>query len=347
MRSDSEFRSFYHSDLLPVLESLEAERKKLIKMLYFFGLVIVGVVILSIAISFFSDEPARPVVQQSPYQNNGGPQQVELKSPGTFNGIILMAAIGGLGYFFWFTPKTKDLKRRFKEDVISKMVTFVDASLRYEPNNGIHQREYELSKIFLQRVDRFMCDDLVSGKLGETAIRFSEVHTQRRDQSGSGNEKRIEWQTLFKGIFFIADFNKHFHGQTVVLTDQAESMFGSLGTMFQKLNQSRDTLIKLEDPEFEKAFAVYGTDPVEAHYILSPALMQRIMELRKKSYGVQLSFIDSRVFIAMPIKENLFEAPIFDSLLNYLRLSKYNDHLMLAASVVEDLNLNTRIWSKV
>jgi hypothetical protein len=71
------------------------------------------------------------------------------------------------------------------------------------------------------------------------------------------------------------------------------------------------------------------------------------MALRKKSSGVQLSFIDSRVFIAMPINENLFEAPIFNSLLNYLRLSKYNDYLLLATSIVEDLNLNTRIWSKV
>lgn len=347
MKSDSEFRAFYHADLLPVLESLEAERKKLVKMIYIFGWAIAAVLMIAIAGSFFSDEPARPLVQQSPDQNYGGPQQEELQSPGSFNVIILIAAIGGLGYYFWFTPKTKDLKRRFKEEVISKMVTFVDASLRYQPNNGINQGEYERSKIFVQQVDRFMCDDLVTGKLGETAIRFSKIHTQRKEQSSGGDEKRTKWYTLFKGIFLVADFNKHFQGQTVVLTDEAESMFGSLGTMFQKLNQSRDTLIKLEDPEFEKAFAVYGTDAVEAHYILSPALMQRIMELRKKSSGVQLSFIDSRVFIAIPIKENLFEAPIFNSLLNYLMLSKYNDYLLLATGIVEDLNLNTRIWTKV
>ncbi len=66
MRSHSEFRTFNHSDLFPVLESLEAERKKLIERLYRFGLALVGVVILPMATSLFSDEPAGSIVQQSP-----------------------------------------------------------------------------------------------------------------------------------------------------------------------------------------------------------------------------------------------------------------------------------------
>jgi hypothetical protein len=99
MRSDSEFRSFYHSDLLPVLESLEAERKKLIKMIYLFGWAIVAVLIIAIATSLFSDEPASPVIQQSSNQNKGGPQQVELQTPGTFNGIILIGGGSSLHSF--------------------------------------------------------------------------------------------------------------------------------------------------------------------------------------------------------------------------------------------------------
>ena len=41
---------------------------------------------------------------------------------------------------------------------------------------------------------------------------------------------------------------------------------------------SKRQLIKLEDPEFEKLFAVYGDDQIEARYILTPALMQAAWE---------------------------------------------------------------------
>ena len=72
----------------------------------------------------------------------------------------------------------------------------------------------------------------------------------------------------------MADFNKNFNGHTVVLPDTAEKILGKFGQSLQSMS-SRGELVKLEDPEFEKEFCVYGDDQVEARYILSPALMKR------------------------------------------------------------------------
>ena len=48
------------------------------------------------------------------------------------------------------------------------------------------------------------------------------------------------------------------------------------------MNFSRPPLVKLEDPEFEKHFVVSGEDQVEARYILSTCLMQRLTDFRNK-----------------------------------------------------------------
>ncbi len=40
--------------------------------------------------------------------------------------------------------------------------------------------------------------------------------------------------------------------------------------------------IEMENPDFEKGFAVYGTDQVEARYILTPAMMGKILDFRTK-----------------------------------------------------------------
>jgi hypothetical protein len=113
------------------------------------------------------------------------------------------------------------------------------------------------------------------------------------------------------------------------------------------MNISRPKLVKLEDIEFEKSFAVYGTDQIEARYILSTALMQRIMGFKKKTgKDISMSFIDSNVFIGIPVAKDLFEAPLFSSLVNYSMIEEYYQYLALCISIVEDLDLNTRIWTK-
>ncbi len=106
-------------------------------------------------------------------------------------------------------------------------------------------------------------------------------------------------------------------------------------------------LIKLEDPEFERLFVVYGDDQIQARYILSTSLMERIMQFKAKSQRpIYLSFVGSKVFVAVSYTKNLFEPKIFSTLLDFGPIRQYYEDLQLAVGIVEDLNLNTRIWSR-
>ena len=108
--------------------------------------------------------------------------------------------------------------------------------------------------------------------------------------------------------------------------------------------------IKLEDPEFESLFNVYGEDQVESRYILSTSLMRRLVELwnRFKEAGakdIRISFIDSYIFIAIDFRKDLLEPSLFSAIdynrmwITYWRVKAFYD-------VVDDLNLNRRIWGK-
>ena len=61
-------------------------------------------------------------------------------------------------------------------------------------------------------------------------------------------------------------------------------MFGKLigGFLQSKNPEHAGDLIKLEDEEFEKQFAVYGTDQIELRYILTPKMMQDMTALQSK-----------------------------------------------------------------
>ena len=59
-----------------------------------------------------------------------------------------------------------------------------------------------------------------------------------------------------------------------------------------------------------------------------------------------MSFVDSKIYIGILIREYLFEPKIFGKLLNEETLQKYFEHFELVISIVEELNLNLRIWNK-
>ncbi len=318
MKTLDDLRQFYNTTLLSDLEGLERQRRKIVQKVTY---VIVGAVCVAVIGFFFAM------------------QSFHAAAPAIIISLVLCLIIGGVLYKILIRSYVAE----FKSVVIERIVHFIDVNLAYSPKSCIPKSTFVLSKIFATKPNRYKGDDFVSGKVGATRIQFSELHAEY--ESGSGKNRHRH--TVFRGLFFIGDFNKHFTGQTVVLPDTAEKLFGRLGRKLQSLNISRDQLINLEDPEFERHFVVYGSDQVEARYILSTSLMARIMDFRKKTgRKIHLSFIGSMVFVAASYTRSLFEPRLFRTLLDFEPIRQYFEDLQLAIGIVDDLNLNTRIWSK-
>ncbi|HRR06636.1 MAG TPA: DUF3137 domain-containing protein, partial [Victivallales bacterium] len=270
----------------------------------------------------------------------------------SFIAIVLAIIIGLIIYISCVKAPYDSYKLDYKFKLIQKIVKFINPGLSYNPSGGIPQSKYMMSKIFTKVPDRYRAEDYVSGKLDKTFIEFSEIHseykTETRDKNGVKHE---HWHTIFRGIFIIADFNKDFRGRTLVLPDIAEKFMGFLGQILQSWNLARDQLVKLEDPEFEKLFVVYSTDQIEARYILSTSLMRKLIEFNHKAKNIYnaktyFSFVGSKLFVAISSSKNLFEPPIMKAVNEKKILIEYFSFMNLAASIVEDLDLNTRIWSK-
>lgn len=322
MKSMDEFRAFYDSGLRPSLEQFETQRKGICTKLMIIAAVVIA---LAGAVLVFVTS------------SGGGTQSLM---------VIGIVAVGIMMLSWWLL--TKGFISEFKHEIVTKVVAFCDPSLTYAPTSHIAEHEFRSSEIFKRGIDRFRGEDLVAGQIDKTGIRFSELHAEyKTTTTDSKGRRRTKWHTIFKGLYFVGDFNKDFKGRTLVLPDTAEKLFGFLGKKLQSMNLSRDDLIRLEDPEFEKLFVVYGTDQIEARYILSPSLMKRISDFKKKlGAPLYLSFTHSNVHIAISQSKNMFEPRIFRSLLDFGLVQDYMEDLQLAIGIVDDLNLNLRIWSK-
>lgn len=292
--------------LRPALAELEAKRKRMTRQVWALGLLAAGGWAAII----------------------GGYLRQDLSSPGVlFIGILLaFATLSMLAQGMY-----KAYHQAFKVDVIGQIIRSAYPEARFLPSSGLPQQDFVAAQIYKTAIATYEHEDLIEAKVGNTRFRMSDVHARYR---GFKNQLR----TLFQGVVIVADFPKPFKGRTVILP---EGCFGDRPDGLQA--------VTLERSAFERDFVVYSSDQIEARYLLSPTMMERLVRFSRRFPGdVRISFANNQVLVAIDDHANRLEAPpLFTPLtsINQASLRAYLEDVWLASTLVEDLNLNLRIWS--
>ncbi len=320
MKSTSELTDFYYKTLYPDLKRLEEERKRVkSKLTTAFVMIALFSVIIMAALANWAD---------------------------TFHeGLLFVGFVAVAIGTFIYKNTVRDYQTDFKHKIIGPLIAAIDAHLSYRADGMVTQMRFERAGLFRRSIDRYSGNDHVIGQIDGVALEFSDLHAEYQTRDSKGN---THWHTIFQGLFIVAEFNKHFHGTTYVLPDSAEKSFGTLiGQWLQSTTGSHGELIKMDDPEFEKHFVVYASDQIEARYILSPSMMQRLSTIRARSKAeLYISFVSEQIYLGISTNRDLFEPSVFKSLLRLEQATEYISYLRLAIGIVEELKLNQKLWSK-
>ena len=156
--------------------------------------------------------------------------------------------------------------------------------------------------------------------------------------------------TSFKGAVFAADFNKEFEGFTVV-RPRAQGILGKLTDKLQSMGSGTlegqsTTKIERESQEFNENFEVIATNEIEARYILTSSMYERIIDfLNRHQVAILISFAHSHMTIAVNTSRNYFEITSLGDDMEKELQAMYNDFLLFFG-MIEEFDLNTRIWTK-
>lgn len=323
MLSPEEIKDFYNKDLKQKLLGLEKIRKNVLMWIVFAVVVIIVPIVLFI---IFNNSP---------------------KYVSKYNHFLLIVLITGITLLFVGRIKYRKYRGTFKKEIVAQLLYAINPDWTFQPNAYISKIEYQSSDLFRASVDRYNGDDLITGVIDKTDFRCSELHTEYKSTSRtSKGNSRTEWYTIFKGLFFHAEFNKEFSGRTYVTPDRLENLFGNLGQELQRFTGHAE-LVKLENPEFEKYFVVHATNQIEARYILTPTIMEAIVKLRKEfNREIYISFSGNRVYCALIFSKDLFEPRLLKSGVNFNDILSFYNLFMINTTIIKELNLNTRIWMK-
>lgn len=142
--------------------------------------------------------------------------------------------------------------------------------------------------------------DFFSGRRSQVDFSLCEASLHE----GSGKNRHL----VFQGQLFRLVTPRRLASQTVVLRNS--------GWMNRFECPSGLQPIGLEDPNFNKAFAVFGSDQVEAREILTPSFMQRLNDLEATYAGhhIRCAFNETELLIALEAPDRFEIGNMFSSL---------------------------------
>lgn len=218
-----------------------------------------------------------------------------------------------------------------KESILPLIINFFGHfSYQYRPQMPIDILKQ--SKII--KADEYLTgDDSFYGQYCSVKVNIIEYIAQKCISGLENKSKDTIKPKKSYGIMFIADMNKRFNGQTIVVRDR-----GILNKFTHYQNLER---VSLEDPLFEKAFETYGDDQIEARYILTTPMIEQMLQLKSFFPEISFSFFAGQVLINIKTKKNYFECSnIFRSHLNKRLITQTYSQMNALFSIIHILQLD-------
>jgi hypothetical protein len=245
-----------------------------------------------------------------------------------------IAAIAGMiGY------ARRQVAKAYKRLVVGRVVKALGEGLTYKPESSLTERQFLALELFENQPSSFTSEDEISGLKANVAYSIHEVRATRRQGK--------QTVTVFHGLMIRLDFNKNFHGRTTVVPNGMGNPAGSLlAGLFG--GAPRKQQVNLENPDFENIFDVYSTDDQEARYLLTPKLMELVLTANAANSDGQLrlSFLDNSLYVAVPSRGNHLEASLSETVTPDSAIGDLAQVLAFAERLVDELQLETRIWSR-
>ncbi|MCS6267700.1 MAG: DUF3137 domain-containing protein [Vampirovibrio sp.] len=136
--------------------------------------------------------------------------------------------------------------------------------------------------------------------------------------------------------------------QIYLFPDNFEKTLGVTAKPFQEmLNHKGAKLVTMDNPDFEKAFQVYTTDSVQAHYLLSTKWLEKLTDFQKElNVPISLALHSGMCYVALHGYESPFtpQQDLQKALTasgvytQYIRLKKLFDQLEILQQIGSTLN---------
>ena len=202
----------------------------------------------------------------------------------------------------------REMRSLYKDTFLNGLLNEYFDNAKYRAELGFTQTKVEEFGIY-QMGNRFDSEDQLIGDYQGVHFEQSDVHIWKHVDSD--NDSDIEY---FYGRMFVFDIPfKYSHSvkvynKTILSTEKD-----------YRIHEKKDKIVKMESVKFNDVFTVYSEDAHEAFYILTPAMMEKLMDIYYKYckidkyiyQDIAFRFEDGKLYFTMKCSSKAFEPGAF------------------------------------
>ena len=229
----------------------------------------------------------------------------------------------------------------YKTLVIKPLLKHLNPALKIDVTGEFPQEVFNLSKLFTTRPDNYCSTELITDS-HQAKFSLGFVHSKYVTTDSDGDTST---STIFIGLMACIPCPKAMIGKTFVFTDDDEKKWGAVAKQLQGMTDHAGAkLVTMDNPDFEKAFQVYTTDSVQAHYLLSTKWLEKLTDFQRElKIPISIALHSGMCYVALHGYESPFtpqqdlEKALTASgvYTQYIRLKKLFDQLEILQQIGE------------
>ncbi|WP_181902181.1 DUF3137 domain-containing protein [Thalassotalea euphylliae] len=253
--------------------------------------------------------------------------------------LLLLFAI--LVYcIFAFKVSWDNYRGSYKQQIMATLLGEINKSLVWHKDKFITQTEFEQSGLSPKKIDSYSGEDLICGELEGFKVAMSELFVEQITPRPEGGSLRTP---IFTGLFFKAQNCTSFaHFSYILPAENAKQ--GIKERLFAPFQSPRiGEKVALPESEFSQYFTVISSAPASVLQMLTPALINKLVDYRKQKQGIaiSLSFVEQNVYIAIPEGRDLFEPKLALTVTDFEVIKGLFQDLVFFTGLLQELGLNS------
>lgn len=223
-----------------------------------------------------------------------------------------------------FTGRRKFVNH-FKSKVLTSIFNQTFGKCEFHFNDGFSKDDVFATEL-TNYGNTYHSDDLIKGEY--RGIPFERADVAIRQVQSTG--KSVMVIPIFVGQWMIFSLPyKKFDSTTKVVENEFFKASNPTGNFFNKIKVEK---METESIPFNDKFSIFTNNEQDAFYLLTPVMMEKLLELEKKYDKVRIGFINGQVHVLLATNKNQFEPSVSSKIDD-----EYINELQSQANIIKDI----------
>lgn len=207
--------------------------------------------------------------------------------------------------------------------------TFVISTLNSMLDDVEYDWHMEFSALELMKFgtikigNRIKCEDYISATY--KGVKFRQADVVIKNETGSGHNRNV--QTYFSGRMFEFDFSSKAVANVKVFSKSYISYLNLTGEE-----------VEMEDVDFNRRFNVFSLNALEAFYILTPQMMEKLTAINRQYPNIAFRFAPGKLYVGI-VTDDSFDVGVTKKLSYPEEHAKIKKDVQVIIDIIEMIDL--------